>query len=52
MELIGIYTVENNPEVHLIELTFDKSPDKVIKDENEPTPKVSLTLQRIPNSMF
>jgi hypothetical protein len=29
MELIGIYTVDNNPDVHLIEITFDNSPDKV-----------------------
>lgn len=29
MELIGIYTVDNNKDVHLIELAFDNSPDKV-----------------------
>jgi hypothetical protein len=29
MELIGIYTVENNEDVHLIELTFDIAPDNV-----------------------
>lgn len=29
MELIGVYKVENNSNVHLLELTFDNSPDKV-----------------------
>lgn len=29
MELLGVYTVEDNPDVHLIELVFDKSPGEV-----------------------
>jgi hypothetical protein len=29
MELLGVYTVDNNPDVHLIELKFSISPDKV-----------------------
>ena len=29
MELIGIYTVDNSPNVHLVEVTFDSPPDKV-----------------------
>lgn len=29
MELIGIYKVDNSQDVHLVEITFDKSPDKV-----------------------
>jgi len=29
MELIGIYTVDNNPDVHLVEVMFDDPPDKV-----------------------
>jgi hypothetical protein len=29
MELIGIYTVDNNPDVHLVEVMSDDPPDKV-----------------------
>lgn len=29
MELVGIYNVDNNTDVHLIELVFDNSPDEV-----------------------
>jgi len=29
MILNGIYTVDNNPEVHLIELTFDNPPEEI-----------------------
>ena len=29
MILNGVYTVDENPEVHLVELTFDHPPEKI-----------------------
>ena len=29
MKLIGVYTFDNNQDVHLIEITFDNSPNKI-----------------------
>lgn len=29
MELIGVYIVDNHPDVHLIELQFDEAPDHI-----------------------